>query len=133
MPQPEQMLAAHPQLAGEFGRGHPLGDAAKDQEDLGGAVMCPLPGGVREHVEDPTAALAAVIDDRRIGAAAVDVNTVPGATTGAGEPLGVEQIEEPPSAPLLVHQLGDRKIHEVGSGEMKSSRPDGQENRSGGG
>jgi hypothetical protein len=130
MPQPEQMLAADPDLAGELRGGLCFGDAAEDQEDLRGAQVCPLPGGVSEHVEDAAAALAAVIDDRGIGTAAVDVEVVAGATAGAGEALGVEQIEEPLSATLLVHQVDDREVHEVGSEEMKSSRPDGQENRS---
>jgi hypothetical protein len=89
-----------------------------------------LPGGVGVHVEDAAAAFTAVIDDRGIGTAAVDVEAVAGATAGAGEALGVEQIEEPLSATLLVHQVDDRQVHEVGSEETKSSRPHGQENRS---
>jgi hypothetical protein len=130
MPQPEQMLAADADLAGERRGGLPLGDAAEDQEDLGGAQVGPLPGGVSEHVEDPAAALAAVIDDRGVGTAAVDVEAVAGATTGAGEPLGMEQIEELLAAALLVHEVDDRKVHGVGSEEMTISRPDNQENRS---
>jgi hypothetical protein len=130
MPQAEQVLAADADLAGELGGGLPLGDAAEDQEDLRGAQVGPLPGGLSEHVEDAATALAAVIDDRGIGTAAVDVEAVAGATAGAGEPLGVEQVEELLAASLLVHQVDDREVHEVGSGEMKSSRPDGQENRS---
>jgi len=90
-----------------------------------------LPGGVSEHVEDPAAALAAIIDDRGVGATAVNVKAVAGATTGAGEPLGVEQIEELLAATLLVHQGDNREVHGVGSEEIRSSRPEGQENRSG--
>jgi hypothetical protein len=130
MPQPEQMLAADPQLAGESRGRLPPGDAAEDQEDLRGAQVCPLPGGVGEHVEDPATGFAAVIDDRGVGTAAVDVEAVAGATAGAGEPLGVEQMEELLAATLLVHQVDDREVHEVGSEEMKTSKPDGQKNRS---
>ena len=130
VPQPEQMLAADPQLAGEFRGGHPLGDAAEDQEDLGGAEMGPLPGGVGEHVEDPAAALAAVIEDRRLGATAVDVEAVAGVTAGAGEAFGVEQIEELLAAPLLVHQVDDREVHGVSSEESKTIKPWDQETRS---
>jgi hypothetical protein len=130
MPQPEQMLAADPDLAGELRGGLPLGDTAEDQEDLRGAQMSPLPGGVSEHVEDPAAALAAVIEDRGVGTTAVDVEAVAGATTRAGEPIGMEQIEELQAATLLVHQVDDREVHEVSSEEIKSSKPDGQENRS---
>jgi hypothetical protein len=130
MSQPEQMLATDADLAGEFRGGHPLGDAAEDQEDLRGAQMGALPGGVSEHVEDPAATLAAVIDDRGVGTAAVDIEALAGVTAGAGEPLGVEQVGELLAAPLLVHQVDDREVHEVGSGEMKTSKPEAQENRS---
>lgn len=131
MPQPEQVLAADADLAGELGGGLSLGDAAEDQEDLRGAQMGPLPGGVSVHVEDAAAGLAAVIDDRGIGTAAVDVEAVAGATAGAGEAFGVEQIEELLTAPLLVHQVDDREVHEVGSEEMKTSNLEVQETRSG--
>jgi hypothetical protein len=130
MSQPEQMLAADADLASEFRGGHPLGDAAEDQEDLRGGQMGPLPGGVSEHIEDPPAALAAVVDDRSVGTAAVDVEALAGATAGASEPLGVEQVEELLAAPLLVHQVDDWEVHEVGSGEMKISQPEAQETRS---
>jgi hypothetical protein len=130
MPQAEQMLATDADLAGELGGGLALGDPAEDQEDLGGAQMGSLPGGVSEHVEDPPATLAAVIGDRRVGTTAVDVETLGGATSGAGEPFGVEQIEELLAAPLLVHEVDDREVHEVGSEEMTVSRPGGQKNRS---
>jgi len=95
--------------------------------------MGPLPGGVGEHVEDPTAALAAVIDDRGFGTAAVDVEAVAGVTTGTGEARGVEQSEELQVAGLLVHQVNDREVHEVSSEGIKCSKPNGQENRSAGG
>ena len=130
MSQPEQMLAADPDLAGERRGGLCLGDATGDQEDLRGARVCPLPGGVGEHIEDAAAAFAAVIDDRGVGTSAVDVEALAGATAGAGEAFGMEQIEEPPAAPILVHQVDDREVHEVGSDEMGSGRPRGQENRS---
>lgn len=130
MPQPEQVLAADAEFAGELGGGHPLGDAAEDQEDLGGAQMGPLPGGVSEHVEDPAAALAAVIDDRSVGTSTVDVEALAGLTAGAGEPLGMEQIEELLAATFLVHQVDDREVHEVIAKRLRAARPDGQENRS---
>jgi hypothetical protein len=130
MPQPEQMLAADADLAGELGGGFPLGNPTEDQEDLRGAQVSPLPGGVSEHVEDPPATLATVIDDRGIGTTAVDVEVVAGVTAGAGEPFGVEQIKELLTAPLLVHEVDDREVHEVSSKMMTINRPDGQKNRS---
>jgi hypothetical protein len=133
VPQSEQMLAADAQLAGELRGGHPLSDAAEDQEDLSGGQMGPLPGGVGEHIEDPTAALAAVIDDRGVGTAAVDVEAVAGVATGAGEARRVEQSEELQAAGLLVHQVHDREVHEVSSEGIKNGTPNGQQNRSAGG
>jgi uncharacterized protein YunC (DUF1805 family) len=130
MPQPEHVLATDPDLAGELGRGYSLGDAAEDQEDLGGAEVGPLPRGVGVHVEDPAAALAAVIEDRRLGATAVDVEAVAGVTAGAGEAFGVEQIEELLAAPLLVHQVDDREVHGASSQENKTTKPWDQETRS---
>jgi hypothetical protein len=130
VPEPEQMRTANAHLAGECRGGHPLRDAAEDQEDRCGAQMGPLPGGGGEHVEDPAAGFAAVIDDRGVGTAAVDVEAVAGATPGAGEPVSVEQIEELLAAPLLVHQVDDREVHEVGSEKTSVSKPDGQKNRS---
>jgi hypothetical protein len=118
MPEPEQVLAADTQFASQFRGGLSLGDAAEDQKDLRGAQVGPLPGGVSEHIEDPAAILAAIIDDRGIGTAAVDVEAIAGATTRASEPLGVKQIEEPLAATLLVHQVDDREVHWVGSGKI---------------
>jgi hypothetical protein len=130
MPQAEHVLSADADLAGELGRGDSLSDAAEDQEDLCRAQVGPLPGGVGEHVEDPAAALAAVIEDRRLGATAVDVEAVAGVTAGAGEAFGVEQIEELLAAPLLVHQVDDREVHGVSSEESKTIKPWDQETRS---
>ena len=49
---------------------------------------------------------------------AVDVEPLAGAAPRAREPLGVEQVEELLAATLLVHQVEDREVHEVGSEEM---------------
>jgi hypothetical protein len=133
MPQAEQVLAADAELAGELGGGHPLGDAAEDQEDLGGAEMGALPGGISEHIEDPATALAAIIDDRGVGTTAVDIEAVSGAASGTGVAIGMEQIEELLAAAFRVHEIGDREVHEVGSGEMTHSVPNDQKSRSGAG
>lgn len=130
MPETEQMLTADSDLAGEFRGGCPLRDAAEDQEDLRGAQVGALPGSVREHVEDPSAGFAAIIDDRGVVVPPVNIQAVAGPTPGASEPVAVEQIEELLAATLLVHQVEDREVHEVGSEEMEISKPDGQKNRS---
>ena len=71
--------------------------------------MRPLPGGAGEHVEHPAAAFAAVVDDRGIGATAVGVEAVAGGASGAGQPLGMEQVQELLVAGVSVHQVDDRK------------------------
>jgi hypothetical protein len=116
MPQPQPVLATDPHLAGELRRGDPLGDPAEDQEDLDRAEMSPLPGCSREHVKDSTAGLAAVVEDRRVGVTAMDVEALAGATAGASEPFGVEQVEELLAATLGIHQIADREVHGSGSG-----------------
>ena len=75
-------------LPGEFRGRHLLRDAPEDQEDLAGAEVCTLPGGAGKHVEDPAKAFAAVVDDRRLGAMAMDVQPVPGAQRGQAKPPG---------------------------------------------
>jgi hypothetical protein len=129
VPQPQQMLAADPHLAGEFGGGHPLGDAPEDQEDLAGAEVGPLPGGAGEQVENPAAAFAAVVNDRRLGTMAMEVQPVPGGATGADQAVGMEQVQELVVATILVHQVEDREVHEVNSQGMIVNTPNGQENR----
>jgi hypothetical protein len=130
MPQPQQVLAADPHLAGELRRRDPLGDAAEDQEDLGRAEVRPLPGCSREHIKYPSATLAAVVDDRVVGVTAVDVEPLPGGATRAGEPLGVEQVEELLAANLLVHQVEDREVHGIGPQEEVVGNQDRQKSRS---
>jgi hypothetical protein len=129
MPQPQQVLAADPHLAGELRGGDTLGDAAEDQEDLGRAEVCPLPRCSCEHIEHPSAPLAAVVDDRRLGVTAMDIEPLPGAATRAHEPLGVEQVEELLATALLVHQVEDRKIHGIGSERWIIDNHDGQKSR----
>src|SRR5208337_202671 len=133
VPQPQRMLAADPHLMGEFRGRHPLRDAPEDQEDLARAEVCTLPGGAGKHVEDPTAAFAAVVEDRRLGAMAMDVQPVPGGATGAGQAAGMEQVQELVVATILVHQVEDREVHEVNSQEIIVDTPDGQENTTAGG
>jgi hypothetical protein len=116
VPQLQEVLAADPDLAGELGGGSPLGDAAEDQEDLDRAELCPLPMCSCEHIKHTSTLLAAVVDDRGVGVTAVDVEPLAGAAPGAREPLGVEQVEEFPATPLLVHQIDDREVHGIGSG-----------------
>jgi hypothetical protein len=61
----------------------------------------------------------------------MDVEAIAGVTAGAGEPLGMEQLEELQAATLLVHQVDDREVHEVVPKEIKSSEAGwpGEQNR----
>jgi hypothetical protein len=129
MPQSQEMLAADPDLAGELRGGDPLGDAAEDQEDLGRTEVCPLPECSCEYIEHTSAPLAAVGDDRGVGVTAVDVESFPGGTPRAREPLGVEQVEQLPTTTLLVHQIEDREVHGSGSEGWVVDNQDGQKSR----
>jgi hypothetical protein len=133
MSQFQEVLAADSDLARESCGGDPLGDAAEDQEDLGRAEMGPLPRGSGEHVEHPSARSAAVVDDRGVEMAAVDVEPLAGATIGARVPLGMEQVKELLAAALLVHQVEDREVHGVGSKGGIVDNQEGQKITTGGG
>jgi hypothetical protein len=132
VPQFQQVRPAQPQLARELGGGHPLGDPAQDQEDRRRGLVGPLPGRAGVQVEEPASALAAVVDDRRVGPAAVD-GVRPSAATGAGQASGVEQIQEPLVASGLVHQVFDREIHRPFPLGSAVGRPGFQETRWAGG
>jgi hypothetical protein len=133
MPQFQQVLAADRKLTRELRGGHPLGEAAEHQEDLGRTSVCPLPLCSREHVEHPSARLAAVVNDRGFGMTAVDVEPLAGSATGAQVPIGMEQVEELLAADLLVHQVVDRKVHEIGPEEWSGGYLKGQKSTSQGG
>jgi hypothetical protein len=111
MPQVQQVHAVAAQLAGQLRRRHALGDAAEDQDDLGRPPLHALQGGPGPGVEDASAAAALIVQDR--GAmAAVDAQAVGGAAAGAGQAAGVEHGEELLVAGVLIHQVGEREIHD---------------------
>jgi hypothetical protein len=118
MPQAQQVGPVPLQLAGQPRRAGPLGDAAQDQDDLGGAAMGLLKDRPGEGVEDALAGGAAVVQDRG-AVAAVDLQAVVGPAARAGQAVGVEQFDEPLVAGVLVHQVGDREVH----GRLRSRRP----------
>jgi hypothetical protein len=105
----------------------------EDQEDRHRVEMGPLPGGAGVQIEDPVAALAAVVDDRGVGATTVDVETLTGGAAGAGQTASVEQVHELLVASGLVHQIVDREIHRFASLGDAIGRPDLQETRRAGG
>ena len=75
VPQLQEMLAVAAQLARHLRRGLALGDAAEDQEDLGGTTMRPLEDGPGPGVEHPAAVAALVLQDR-LAVAAMDPQAV---------------------------------------------------------
>lgn len=133
MSQFQQILAADPKLAGELRGGHPLGEATEDQEDLGRVEMCSLPLCSRKHIEHPSARLAAVVNDRGLGMTAVDVESLAGPATGARVPIAMEQVEELGAADLLVHQVVNREVHEIGSEVSNSGSSHSQKSTTQGG
>jgi hypothetical protein len=87
-----------------------LCDATEDQDDLRGAAVGLVEDRAGEGVEDPAAGRAAVVEHR--GAiATVDTQAVVGVATRATQALGMEQLDDPAVAGVLVHQLGDREVH----------------------
>jgi len=109
----QQVLAVAAQLAGHSGRRLARGDAVEDQQDLTGAVVRPLedsPGpGVEHAAADPT-----LVFQYRLALAAVDTQAPLLAAPGAGQPVGVEELDEFAVARILVHVVLQGEIH--GSG-----------------
>jgi len=87
-----------------------LGDAAEDQDQLRWATVRALQGRSGEGVEDPAAG-AALIVEHRGPVTAMDGEPIGLLASWAGQPSGVEGIEELGVAGILVHQFDDRKIH----------------------
>ena len=110
MPQLQQVLAVAAQLAGHLGRGGRIGDAPEDQQQLGRGPPDALQGRPGEGVED-AAAVAALVVDHRVAMAAVDAEAVGGAAAGAGQPVGVQQGEQPLVAGVPVHQVDQGEVH----------------------
>jgi hypothetical protein len=110
VPQGQQVGPVALQLAGHLGGGDALGDAAEDQHDLRGAAMGLVEGRAGERVEDATAGRAAIIEHRG-AVAAVDLQARAGPAAWTGQALGMEQLDDPLVAGILVHQFGDREVH----------------------
>jgi hypothetical protein len=108
--QPQQLRAIAAQLAGQLGGRHALGESADDQDQLPGPPLGSVQGRPREGVEDPLAMAAAEVQDR-VAATAVDDHAVRGVAARASEPVGVQPADETVVAGLLLHQIGDRKVH----------------------
>jgi hypothetical protein len=110
VPESQQVLAVPVQFTGQPRGGLALGDPPEDEEDLGGSPMGLVEGGAGEEIEHPAAAVTAVVEDR--GAVPpVDLQGVAGLTARAGEAVGVEDIDKPLVAGILVHELGDGEVH----------------------
>src|ERR1700688_873707 len=103
MSQIEQMSSTATQLPSELRGGHTLGETSDDEDQGRGTVMSPLEHGPGPSVEDPSARLAAIVEDG-FSNVAVDGESVLSLTAGAMQPLGMEQVEEEPEAGVLIHK-----------------------------
>jgi hypothetical protein len=103
------VLAVAAQLARHLGGRLALGEAPKDQEDLGGAAVRPRPGGPGPGVEDAAALPALGVQDR-LAVARVDVEALPLSAAGAGPPVGVEELDELTVTGVLVHVVDQGEI-----------------------
>src|SRR5262245_53234547 len=106
----QQVLAVAAQFAGHPGGGLARGDAVEDQQDLTGAVVRPLedsPGPGVEHA----AAVPTLVFQYRLAVAAVDTQALPLAAPGAGQPVGVEELDEFAVARILVQVVLQGEIH----------------------
>jgi hypothetical protein len=106
----QQVLAIAAQFASHLGGGLPRGDAVEDQQPLARAAMGPLEDGPGPGVEHPAAVAALVLQDR-LPVAAVDPQAVRLATRGAGQPRGMQQLDELAVAGILVHVVLQGEIH----------------------
>jgi hypothetical protein len=122
VPQLQQVHPVAAQLAGQLRRGDPLGDAAKDQEDLRGPPLDPLQGGAGPGVEDaPT--MPALVVEHGVAMAAMDTEPIAGAAARAGQAVGVEQGDELVVAGALIEQVDDGEIHDGPPGRRATADP----------
>jgi hypothetical protein len=103
------------QLAGQSGRGGPLGDAPEDQQDLRGATVGLVEFRAGEGVEDPATGIAAIVDDRG-AVAAMDPESITDPATGADETAGVKDGDESGVTGVFVQLFRHRKVHDNAPG-----------------
>jgi hypothetical protein len=112
VPQVEQLRAVAAQLAGQLGGGHPLGEAAEDQDQFPGPALDAAQGRAGEGVEDPVAVAAAEVQDR-VAAPTVNDHAIVPMAAGAGQAIGMQPGDKLSIARLFIHKIGDREIHGV--------------------
>jgi hypothetical protein len=110
MPQAEQVLAVVVQLAGHLRGGSALGEAVEDQQERAGAGLAAVQGGPGPGVEDAATFAASVVQDG-VAVAAMDGEPPSLSTPGAGQSVGVEQIEELLVAGGFVEVIHEGEIH----------------------
>jgi hypothetical protein len=111
VPQLQQVLAVAAQLARHLGGGPAGGDAVQDQHQLRGAAMRPLEGGPAPGVEGAAAVAALVVQDR-LAVAVVDARALSLTAGGAGQAVGVEQLDQLAVAGALVQVVNQGEIHD---------------------
>jgi hypothetical protein len=104
VPEVEPLGAVGSESAGQSGGGGARGDATHDQDQFTGAASEAVEDRAGDGVEDSA---AAEIEDR--GAlATVDRRAVVHRTARAGQPRGVQPLDQLGGARVLVPQVGDR-------------------------
>jgi hypothetical protein len=104
VPQLQQVHPVTAQLPGQWPGGDALGDAAEDQDDRRRLAPHALEGGPGPGVKGAAAAPALVVEHRG-AVAAVDAESLALTAAGAGQAAGVEQVDEPGGAGVLVHEV----------------------------
>jgi hypothetical protein len=110
VPQSQQVPAVAPQLAGHLRRRCPLGEAAKDHQDLRGPALRPLQEGPGPGVEDAAAGPALVVQDW-LAVTAMNPQALPLSALGANQAVGVEEFDEFGVAGVLIEIVDQGEIH----------------------
>jgi hypothetical protein len=123
VPQVQQLHPVAAQFAGQLGGGDALGDAAEDQQDLRGPALRALQDRPGPGVEDPMAPAALVVQDG-LAVAAMDAEMVASTAAGAGQALGVEQVEELGVARAFVEEVDQGEVQGGDSGDPRGNHLD---------
>jgi hypothetical protein len=111
MSQVQQRAAMAAQFPRQLGSAGPLGDAPQRQHQFRRAAMGVVEDGVGEGIEDAAAIGALKIQDRS-AVAAMHTQAVALAAPGAGQAARMEQFQQLGVTLVLVHKVGDGKIHD---------------------
>ena len=116
--EPQEFEPIALQLAGQPRRRRALGEAAEDQQQRDRPPLRAPQLSAGEGVEGAPTRPATIVEDRG-PVASVDVCRFSTMTARAGQAPGMQPLDQLIVASLLVHQFGDREVHDghpLGSG-----------------